>query len=83
MYAFSQTTSDVSILRNILTNRRDGGCLSDELKRLALKQLVSSGSLERTREMIGKLHIEVIAMIAEVEDLLQIPNWILRLLVRN
>ena len=83
VYAFSQTTSDVSILRNILANRRNGGCLSDELKRLALKQLLSSGSLERTREMIGELHIEVIAMIAEVEDLLQIPNWILRLLIKK
>lgn len=83
VYAFSQTTSDVSILRSILANRRDGGCLSDELKRLALKQLVSSGSLERTREMIERLHTEVISMIAEVENLLQVPNWILRLLVKK
>lgn len=81
--ALSQTEKDVSMLRNILANPREGGCLSDELKRLALKQLVSSRSLEKSRATIKRLHAEVDAMITEVEDLLETPNWILRLLVKK
>lgn len=50
--ALSQTSNDVSMLRNILANRRGNGCLSDDLEWLAPKQLVFSRSLERTRETI-------------------------------
>jgi geranylgeranyl pyrophosphate synthase len=81
--ALGQTEKDVSMLRNILANPREGGCLSDELKRLALKQLVSSRSLEKTRTTIMRLHAEAEETIAEVEDMLQTPNWILRLLVKK
>lgn len=81
--ALGQTEKDVSMLRNILANPRENGCLSDELKRLALKQLVSSRSLEKSRMTIMRLHAEVEKMITEVEDMLQTPNWILRLLVKK
>ena len=81
--ALGQADNDVSMLRNVLANPREGGCLSDELKRLALKQLVSSRSLERTRTTIDRLHAEVEGTITEVEDMLQTPNWILRLLVKK
>jgi geranylgeranyl pyrophosphate synthase len=81
--ALGQTEKDVSMLRNILANPREGGCLSDELKRLALKQLVSSRSLEKSRITIMRLHSEVEKTIGEVEDMLQTPNWILRLLVKK
>ena len=57
--------------------------MSDELKRLALKQLVSSRSLEKSRTTIMRLHAEVEKTITEVEDMLQTPNWILRLLVKK
>jgi geranylgeranyl pyrophosphate synthase len=81
--ALGQTEKDVSMLRNILANPREGGYLSDELKRLALKQLVSSHSLEKSRMTITRLHAEVEKTITEVEDMLQTPNWILRLLVKK
>lgn len=81
--ALGQTEKDVSMLRSILANPREGGCMSDELKRLALKQLVSSRSLEKSRTTIMRLHAEVEKTITEVEDMLQTPNWILRLLVKK
>lgn len=81
--ALGQNEKDVSMLRSILANPREGGCMPDELKRLALKQLVSSRSLEKSRTTIMKLHAEVGKTITEVEDMLQTPNWILRLLVKK
>jgi geranylgeranyl pyrophosphate synthase len=81
--ALGQTEKDVSMLRSILANPREGGCMSDELKRLALKQLVSSRSLEKSRTTIMRLHAEVEKEITEVEDMLQTPNWVLRLLVKK
>lgn len=81
--ALGQTEKDVSMLRNILANLRENGCMSDELKRLALKQLVSSRSLEKSRTTIMRLHAEIEKTIIEMEDMLQTPNWISRLLVKK
>jgi geranylgeranyl pyrophosphate synthase len=81
--ALNQTEQDVSILRSILANSTKDGSLANELKQLALDQLTSFRSLERTEETLRQLHSELLAQIDQIEAQLGSKNWILRLLVKK
>jgi ophiobolin F synthase len=81
--ALNQTEHDVSILRSIRANSTKDGSSANELKQLALDQLTSFRSLEKTEETLRQLHSELLAQINQIEAQLGSKNWILRLLVRK
>jgi ophiobolin F synthase len=81
--ALNQTEHDVSILRSILANSTKDGSSANELKQLALDQLISFRSLEKTEETLRQLHSELLAQINQIEAQLGSKNWILRLLVKK
>lgn len=83
VWALNQTEHDVSILRSILANSTKDGSSANELKQLALDQLTSFRSLEKTEETLRQLHAEILAQINQIEAQLGSKNWILRLLVKK
>lgn len=71
------------LLRELLQRRRNVGSLTDEQKRLVLKQLEHAGSMAYTQETLKRLQGQIYAGVEKLEKTLARENWILRLLLQK
>lgn len=71
------------LLRELLQRRRNVGSLTDEQKRLVLKQLEHAGSIAYTQETLKRLQGQIYAGVEKLEKTLARENWILRLLLQK
>lgn len=70
---------DAVKLYEVLRQRQDQGCMSTLLKRLVLKYLKESNSVEYTRDKLQSLERQITGEIARLESMTGKENWILRL----
>lgn len=76
-----QDHRDITELRSIFQSGKQTNGLSPDLKRLVIKRLEETGSLEYTKGMLDELHEELKQEIDAVEKRMGSKNWILRLMM--
>ncbi|KAJ5323826.1 hypothetical protein N7476_002426 [Penicillium atrosanguineum] len=83
LYALKAKTPQRLRLLNILQQRKAGNCLSPELRKLALDDIVAAGGLEYTKNVIIDLQEKVSMLLAQFEDQAGGRNWIIRLMKKR
>jgi dolasta-1(15),8-diene / delta-araneosene synthase len=76
-----QDDRGITELRSIFQSGKQTNGLSSDLKRLVIKRLEETGSLEYTKGMLDGLHEELKQEIDAVEKRMGSKNWILRLMM--
>jgi ophiobolin F synthase len=82
VHALNSCEDDVA-LRELLQQRHDVGCLTDEQKRLVLEQLDRAGSMVYTRQKLKHLQTQIYDDLKGIEDATRRENWILRALLQK
>jgi geranylgeranyl pyrophosphate synthase len=74
---------DSATLCELLRQRRDVGCLSDEQKWLVLEQLDRVGSMVYTQDTLKRMQGQIYDRVKRIESRTGRENWILRALLQR
>ena len=81
--ALASQDNEDSVLRSLFAIRSKGGKISPETKRLALDEMRGCGALDKTKQIIEGLRLEIDGRVGKLEGLFGQENWVLRLLLHK
>ena len=81
--ALASQDREESTLRNLFAIRSRGGKIPPEMKQLALDEMRECGALDKTKEVIKDLRVEIDGQVGTIERLFGRENWVLRLLMHK
>lgn len=70
-------------LLSIFQSGKMNSGMSIDMKKLVLKRLAETGSLEYTKDMLGELHDELTQELSAAEERMGGKNWIFRLILHR